>query len=459
MLPDGGQVWVEPPFSDGGPVLFYTDIRRTFRTTLIGFLYQLCQVRRVVLLAEELDPEVERLLADKKLFPGLCDRVFVGQYAQARETILAKHRRMSRLAKEVVRRWRPGVVFAAGVNIFECYMRREARKAGPALLVGCIGLLLVRHPGEVADLIDRHIAEIRFPSWLPRRLRYGLARIRRQLAQMAYYVAAPVATGNPPFLGINGVYRLDYTRLRDVDLTFVFSQANREMLLAAGVPAGKLRVIPHPMKPGAADPVWQALGLDVRPYRHGESRQQVLTCFLDIETCWGFRRADGALIPDDALYASRLDAVRAISGALPGWEIRIKPHPMSAASPIYERVQDAIMRACPGRVVWVPPSDPAERHIVQSSIVVGFPPASTALYSAAMTRPGLPVLMVDINQELRGDGYKDVIGVTTIETWDGLQSCLGCIGGGNWPASGFEHEVYDCDTLDSMLTVFSAGCA
>lgn len=450
MLHDAGKLLAKPPLLDDAPILFYTDIRRTFRTTLIGYLYQLCRVRHVVLLTEELDPEVDRLLADKAMFPGLCERIFVGQYARMDETMLARHRRMSRLAKEVIRQWRPSVVFAAGINIFECYMRREARKVGPALLVGCIGLLLVRHPGEVADLLDRHTAEIRFPSWLPRRLRYGLAKIRRQLAQMAYYAAAPVATGNLPFLGINGVYRLDYTRLHDVDLTFVFSQANREMLLAAGVPAEKLRVIPHPMKPGAADPVWQALGLYVGPYRHGECGQ-VATCFLDIETCWGFRRADGALIPDDTLYASRLEVVKAISEALPGWEIRIKPHPMSVASPIYERVRNKALQACAGRIVWLSPSDPAEKHIAESSMVAGFPPASTTLYSAALMRPGLPVIMVDINWELRGNAYEGFKGIETINTIESLAFFLEMIRCGVWQSSSFDYGDSDYEKLPDAL--------
>jgi len=52
-------------------IIFYTSTPRNFRTTLIGYLYEICQVYPVILLCEELDFETEEILRNKELFPKL----------------------------------------------------------------------------------------------------------------------------------------------------------------------------------------------------------------------------------------------------------------------------------------------------------------------------------------------------------------------------------------------------
>jgi len=52
-------------------IVMYTSIPRTFYTTLIGYLYEIAQAYPVVLLAEELNPEIIALLNNKDLFPKL----------------------------------------------------------------------------------------------------------------------------------------------------------------------------------------------------------------------------------------------------------------------------------------------------------------------------------------------------------------------------------------------------
>lgn len=438
---------------DNAPILFYTNIQRTFRTTLIGYLYQLCRRYRVVLLAENLDNDTQRLLSNRSLFPGLIAQVWIGQYDTASEGLIAKHRRLSRLAREIVEEWQPGAVFAAGVDLFECYLRRHAKQACDALIIGCIGLLPVREAGEALLFLNLHSAESCFPGWLPSNLRLLLAQARRWLAQFIYYVIAPMAVGMRPFLGLNGIFRLDYTRLTDVDCSFVFTHTNKDMLLAAGAPREKLVVIPHPMKPGAADEVWQAYGINrwLRQQR-ADPRQRVATCLLDIECQWGFRRDDLLPIPDEVLYASRAQVIEVIVATLPGWEIRIKPHPMSGASPLYLQVRRSIENISPS-IVWLSPSDNVDRHIVESKVVIGFPPASTAIYSAIMLCPGIPVIVVDINRELRGDAYVGMRGVMTVETWQELEATLAAIAAGRWIEAPYDHEHGDFETLTDLIEV------
>lgn len=437
------------------PILFYTDLKRTFRTTLIGYLYQVCRYRRVVLLTEELDEETEHLLSDSTLFPGLVGRIRVGQYAPGVDGLVARHRRMSRLAREIVDTWQPSAVFAAGVNLFEHYLRRYAKQRCGAVTIGCIGLLLVRQAGEVPLLLDLHGADTRLPAWIPRRMRLALIRTRRWLAQFAYYVVFPLVAGRCPFFGVNGIYRLDYTRLGNMDVSFVFTRDNQEMLLRDGAPADRVLVIPHPMKPGAADPVWRAYGIEIIK---ANEHSHILTCFMDIERQWGFLRDNLKPISDDVLYDSRIEVVKALVAALPGWEIRIKPHPMSAASPLYESVSRAI-QAISATITWIPPDDPVDRSIEASSAVMGFPPASTAIYSAIMLRPSIPALMADINGELRGDAFIGMAGVVTVKTYQELVSRLSELSTGRWAASAYRHNPGDFETLDQLIVALLPGAA
>lgn len=434
--------------AESADLLFYTDIRRTFRTSLIGYLYQACRTHRVVLLCEDLDPETDRLLEDRSLFPGLVQRVHVGQYDPVWESMLARHRRLSRLAGLLVRRWRPKTVFAAGINIFEHYLRRYAKQVCGSSTVGCLGLLLVQYPREVPLLLDLNAAETRLPSWLPRVLRLLAARTRRQFAQGIYYVLFPLLVGQRPFLGVNGIYRLDYTRMQGLDVSFVFTRHNQAMMLRAGVPPDRVRVVPHPLKPGKADAVWRGYGMNLGL---PGPRPRVVTCFLDIEPSWGFSADRWRPIANEDLFASRIQVIETILRALPDWQVRIKPHPMSESSPLYETVESRI-RALSPRVVWVPPTDPADRHIGQSGAIIGFPPASTAIFTAIMQNTGIPAMQVDINHELRGDAYLGMPGVVTVTSLQGLETSLDELRSGHWSEGAYLHDEGDFETFDALLS-------
>jgi len=76
-------------------VLFYTSVRRLFRTTLIGYLYEIAQVYPVVLLSEKLDEETEKVIRNKKLFPKLEKIVPVEQYTGRKMNLFARSKYLS----------------------------------------------------------------------------------------------------------------------------------------------------------------------------------------------------------------------------------------------------------------------------------------------------------------------------------------------------------------------------
>jgi hypothetical protein len=321
-----------------------------------------------------------------------------------------------------------------------------------AVCIDAVGVLPVNKLKEVPLLLVLHCAETRFFRFIPRFIRVKLSCLRRVIAQHIYYVVIPLLARSKPFFGYNGVFRLDYSRLAGIDYSVVFTAKTKEMMLDGGADKNKVTVIPHPMIPGGADPVWDKYGIEIHAWNQDEScRRKTITCFMDIETNWGFRREDNAPISDREIMKSRLSVFRLIHETLPDWTIQVKPHPMSAHSPIYQKAKDSIEAISLKKIKWISPETPADRLIMESGAVVGFPPATTALFSAIMLRPGIPAMTVDLCGELRGDGYLGIDGVITVSDLQRLTDLLECLKFGKWPAFEFKHAASEHQTLASLL--------
>ena len=94
----------------------------TDKLILIGYLYDLTQKHRVILLSEKLDEESELILKNRKLFPYLEEIVTVDQYGMQSGNILSRHIFFSRLAQKIVAHYKPSMVFVSGHNLFEIYL-------------------------------------------------------------------------------------------------------------------------------------------------------------------------------------------------------------------------------------------------------------------------------------------------------------------------------------------------
>ena len=91
-------------------VLFYTSIPRSFQTTLIGNLYEICQIYPVILLSEELDLEIKKILQNKELFPKLEGIVLVEQWTGRKMNPFFKNYYFYNLAKRIIRKYKPDIV-------------------------------------------------------------------------------------------------------------------------------------------------------------------------------------------------------------------------------------------------------------------------------------------------------------------------------------------------------------
>ena len=167
-------------------IVFYTSIPRLFRTTLIGNLYEIAQVYPVILLSEKLDPETEKILNDKKLFPKLKEIIPVRQYDGERN-FLAKNRYFYKLAKEVVQRHKPDIVITTNdIYPFELYFLRFTKRTKAINVICQAGFRLGEWKERVLwSYLDN--TRSKTSAFLPFWLRVFFVKSKKWLSYFLYY--------------------------------------------------------------------------------------------------------------------------------------------------------------------------------------------------------------------------------------------------------------------------------
>jgi len=403
-------------------ILFYTNIPRSFRTTLIGYLYEIAQVYPTVLLSEKLDYETEKIIADKRLFPKLEKIISINQFSAEKRgllNLLARHRHFSKLAKDLIQRYKPDIVFATGSEIFESYLRRFAKKSGIITISG-IGPLFVQIK-DIEILRDLWGGYSRFPSFLPRNIKIMLVRCRRYLAHFMYFWILPILAGQAPFTKEPSCILWDVENVNGADFYFVFSKIDYDILTDNGVPKDKLSILVHPLQ-GKGREIFK-IAYPSRVKQKNKDIHKILTIMYP-ENQIGFKRDDYSLIPKEKMQEDRTRIISLIADIFKDWKIFIKPHPMIKDNPA--QLQEIIEAIEPisKSIKVTDPLEPADEYIEASDAIAVFPPVSTTLFTSFLQCPEKPILSLDLLHELLGDGYKNSEGIEYIDSQKKLINVL-----------------------------------
>lgn len=233
-------------------VLFYTSIPRAFRTTLIGYLYEIAQAHSLVLLSEEIDSKIKKILADKRLFPNLEKIIAVRQYTGGKKNLLAKNKYLYKLAKDVIRQQKPDVVIAANdIYPFEMYLLRMAKKRGSITICLLPSFFGFNKPEDEVRWYNLMTAQSVKPYFLPFPFKKLLLKTRRYFKHLIYYWIFPFLVKEAPFGGKASFIGVPESgirmRLRDVDYYSVPTEHCYKALLSGGFPAEKLYILEHPL--------------------------------------------------------------------------------------------------------------------------------------------------------------------------------------------------------------------
>lgn len=391
-----------PPSSSR--ILFYTDIPRAFRSTLIGYLYELTRTYPVTLLSEELDDETSKFLSNKKLFPGLSRVIPVSQFGK-RSSFLS-YRKLARLAKRIIQEEQPSLVFATGVYPFETFLRRYAKRAG-ATTISAIGPIY----GQTLQRRRFHLLlnAQRLPFFVPLSLRLLLVRAKKYFAHIIFYWILPLSLFELPFFR-HPSFSLtsSYARYKyGADYYLAFLEQDYRALIKIGVPKDKLLLVAHPLC-GVSRDFFDDSYFARAKVQANSSTPVALVLWPDAYV--GFKRETYHPIAYRDILHTNLDIVKTLARNLPDWDIFIKPHPTMNHTHSLKRLLGDV-----ARVTVLDPSAPLDSYIQRASLVVGVPPVSTSLFTARLQYPHLPLLSLDFTHELLGDSFARFDGITYID--------------------------------------------
>jgi hypothetical protein len=392
-------------------IVFYTGITRNFRTTLIGYLYEICQVYPVILLSEELDEKLREILENKEIFPKLEKIITANQHTGPKRNIFEKNRYLFNLAKKTIYQHKPDIVIAPyDIYPLEMYLLRFAKRVKATTLTVQEGIAEdVESRKKYVDMIN---AYLRFPRALPLFARSFLVQCRKSIGHLLYYWILPILVYEKPFFGKSScVLREGISGMRDSDYRTVFSKREYDIHLKAGVLPEKLYILDHPLKRSTRKFFEEAL-LDRS--NHDEITDKTVTLLLPADEI-GFKREECSLVSEKEKMKTNVEIVSLIAKLLKGWKIYIKPHPLvenfDEIRKEFESISDFVKVA--------KPSEPIDDYIKIGKVIIGLPASfSTALFFASLLFQEKTILSLDFNKELSGDFYKNFKGIEYIDNKD-----------------------------------------
>lgn len=390
-------------------VLFYTNIPRAFRATLVGYVYEVSQKYPTILLSEKLDAETEKILSNKALFPLLEEIVPVRQFSAGNENIFKKNKNLYCLAKQTIEKYKPDIVISPSDthSLFELYLMRFAKKIN-ALTIA-VQTANVLDSNVVRKWVDLTNAYSKLPYFLPLWLRLLFIKARKYGGHFFHYWILPIMVKEKPFFGKSShILHTGNSGMRDADYQIVFSQKDYHVYLNDGVLKEKLRILSHPLKRKSREFFEKAY---FNNYIEGTNAESKILVLLWPSDLIGFRRVDNSLISERETKRMRVKIIKKIAGTMSEWQMIIKPHPDTIKiDTIKEELKNIL------NVTVIDPKEPIDKYLEIADAVIGLPlSASTALFTASLLYPDKPIISLDMNQEITGDYYKDFEGVEHID--------------------------------------------
>lgn len=406
-------------------VFLYTHTPRFFRTTFIGYLYEISQFYPTILLSEEIDKEINEIIKNKKLFPKLEKIIPVRQFTGKNINLFAKNRYLRNLTKDAIERYKPDIVISASDmhSLLELYLMRFAKRINSLkLTIQASNVVDCDSLEKSIDLVNAHL---RFPFFLPLFIRLFLVRLRKYTGHFLYYYFLPVLAGEKPFFGKSSyILRKGNSGMRDADYQIVFSKRDYDIFKKDGVPAEKIYILSHPLKRDAGNFFKKTLLKEETVGAH----QNAATLLLPAEEI-GFRKKHYYLISKENRLKTRIEIIRLSAELLNGWKIFVKPHPdiknLYEIKRLFESISDSIE--------VVNPPEPVEKYVKISKVVIGLPKSmTTVLFSTSLIFPEKIILSLDFDEEFLGDFYKDFEGIEHVDSEEKFMEILKLIRNGTY---------------------------
>ena len=393
-------------------VLFTTGLPRTFRASNIAHLYEISQVYPVILLSEEFDPETEKILHNKKLFPKLKEIIPYRQFTGQRVNLFSpfKNYYFYKLAKDVINRVKPDILIAGDDYLFQLYLSRFAKKIKLVLHIAIQGGLRVKKK-DTKLWSELTSAYLKAPSFLPFPVKILFIRVKNYLGHFFYYWILPLLVGELPFRGKSSfILREGDDAMRACDYSIVYSKRDYNLAIENGVPPEKLYVLTHPLARKETKEFFERT-LILKPKKKNQTEGKTVTLLLTDEPI-GVKREDLSLISRKERKRIRLEIINSVFQILKDWKIFIKPHPDTRDITEIKKTFEAIS----DNIKVTDPSVPVDKYVKISNVIIEFPRSiSTVLSDSSLLYPEKPIISLDLHHEFFGDVYKDFDGIEYID--------------------------------------------
>jgi hypothetical protein len=392
-------------------VLFYTNTQRAFRATLIGHLFEICQVYQVVLLSENLDDTTLSIINDKSLFPNLLEIIPLHQYTGSHKSLFHKNRYLYHMCETVINNFKPDIVIASSdwQSLFEMYLMRFAKRANIlSVTFQDVCSDEMKNIGLWINLIN---AYTKMPEYLPLWIRLCIVKLRAYCGHILIYWLLPILNMDIPFLGWESfILYKGHSGTRDSDYHVTLSERDYDISRKNGVPPDKLYILPHPLT-RQSKYIFQKLVLSQISNKNNCTQKTVVVLLNEVEI--GFTKTNYSLINKEIRVQMEITVFHTLLKILNGWNIIVKPHPM------IENYQEKKKRieSISHRIKVVDPNEPIDKYIELADVIVGLPRStSTALFTASLQCPEKPILSLDLHDEFSGDFYNNYDGIEYVNT-------------------------------------------
>jgi len=393
-------------------VLFYTGSSYGFGSWTIWQVYEIAQVYPTILLAEKLDSEIEGILKNKKFFPKLQRIIPVRYSSDSLKAMVKNNRTLYRRAIEVVKDYKPDVIVTGGlVYPFPLYLRRIGQREG--VLNVCPFSPRFFTSEKIRSRVKLISAHLDRPRFLPFFISLFWTNLKKQLGHFLFYWILPLAVGERPFRKEPGCILFNEIAGRSADYYVSFLKQDYDSALQDGMPFEKLYNLSQPY-PARYEEILDFLKKKflLTKANKFKNKEKILTLMWENSEI-GIKRKKSKLISKKELSEQRTKIIRLIIEKLQGWKIFIKPHPGTKHHEFSEMKKT--LGLISSNIEIVDPLECAEKYILISDVIVGLPPTSSTLYTASLICPEKPILSLDFEDELLGDGYKNFNGVEYID--------------------------------------------
>lgn len=435
-------------------VMLYTAVPRLFRTTYIGYLYEISQKFPSILVAEKLDLQSEKAIRNKKWFPHLEKVVWIDQYTGKKKGLWESHRHFSALAKKIIDEYKPDIVMGGSiVNSFEKYLFRYAQLSGATTVAIQAGFQVSswKTYNQRNYLLWRDTPKnLNLPIFV-RDLKLAIVKIQQHLKELTDFWFIPLMMGTYPFynkslfhLGIEGW-------VREFDYSVVFSDKEVKVEKLSGRAKDKIIMLSHPLLRKSRDIFEKAYHLS--KIKSVKTSQKSVTIMVDVNT-YGHRRENFKIISESEYLNSRVKVINLVANILSDWKIFIKPHPTTKKNN-FSFLKDYFEKHT-RNISVVDPMDPADKYIALSDVIIGFPTLSTSLLTTMYQDPGKIIIYADLFQEILADESKIYPLINTVESMEQLEHLLIGIRSNVYKQKKLELPKYQyqstVDVLEKILT-------